>query len=209
MRWRLQRGSLHRDDRSSGCGVRIVAAYFLLSLGVCAALSLGACGYRVAGRASSLPPGLKVIAVEAFANKTNQYRIEQRLTEAVVHEFLARTKYRIVSTENSADAVLHGEILSLELTPVVFDTSPATNPNLNTTTNTARATTMLISVKLQVWLEDKETKKDLYRNMNFLFREPYEISTDVTSFFDEQGPALGRLGRDFAARLVADVLENF
>jgi hypothetical protein len=79
-----------------------------------------ACGYHVAGRASSLPPGLKVIAVEAFANKTTQYRIEQRLTEAVVHEFLARTKYRIVSTENSADAVLHGEVVSLELTPVVF-----------------------------------------------------------------------------------------
>jgi lipopolysaccharide assembly LptE-like protein len=200
---------LRRDGTSSGCGARTGAARLLLSLCVCGALSLGACGYRVAGRASSLPPGLKVIAVEAFVNKTKQYRIEQRLTEAVVHEFLARTKYRIVSTENSADAVLHGEIVSLDLTPVVFDTSPAPGPTLNTPTNTARATTMLISVRLQVWLEDKETKKDLYRNMNFLFREPYEISTDVTSFFDEQGPALGRLGRDFAARLVADVLENF
>lgn len=200
---------MRREGSSFGWRARTVAAHLLLSLCVCGAFSLSACGYHVAGRASSLPPGLKVIAVEAFANKTTQYRIEQRLTEAVVHEFLARTKYRIVSTENSADAVLHGEIVSLELTPVVFDTTPAPNPNLNTTTNTARATTMLISVRLQAWLEDKETKKDLYRNMNFLFREPYEISTDVPSFFDEQGPALGRMGRDFAARLVADVLENF
>ena len=200
---------MRREGASFGWRARAVAAHLLLSLCVCSALSLSACGYHVAGRASSLPPGLKVIAVEAFVNNTKQYRIEQRLTEAVVHEFLARTKYRIVSAENSADAVLHGEIVSLDLTPVVFDTSPAPSPTLNTPTNTARATTMLISVRLQVWLEDKETKKDLYRNMNFLFREPYEISTDVGSFFDEQGPALGRLGRDFAARLVADVLENF
>ena len=46
------------------------------------------------------------------------------MTEAVVHEFIARTKYRIVSTEDSADAVLHGEITSFEAIPAVFDTTP-------------------------------------------------------------------------------------
>ena len=132
------------------------------------------------------------------------------MTEAVVREFLARTKYRIVSTEDSADAVLRGEITSFEATPVVFDTTPTnstSNPNLNTTT--ARATTMLVSVHLKVRLEERETKKILYQNDNYLFREPYEISTDPSKFFDEQGPALDRMSRDFASRLVADILENF
>ena len=45
-----------------------------------------------------MPPGLKVIAVPALKNDTPRYRIEQRMTEAVVHEFIARTKYRIVSS---------------------------------------------------------------------------------------------------------------
>jgi hypothetical protein len=49
----------------------------------------------------------------------------------------------------------------------------------------------------------------LYKNDNYLFREPYEISTDPSKFFDEQGPALQRMSRDFASRLVSDVLENF
>ena len=53
------------------------------------------------------------------------------MTEAVVHEFLARTKYRIVSTEDSADAVLHGEITSFEATPAVFDTTPTPNSTAN------------------------------------------------------------------------------
>ena len=184
-----------------------------LFLSVFVAMLLSACGYHVGGAASQLPPGLKVIAVPALKNDTPRYRIEQGMTEAVVHEFIARTKYRIVSSADSADAVLQGEITSFEAIPVVFDTTPATTPNSTTVpavnTTTARATTMLVSVRMKVSLEERETKKVLYKNDNYLFREPYEISTDPSKFFDEQGPALERMSRDFASRLVSDVLENF
>jgi len=184
-----------------------------LYLSVFMAMLLSACGYHVGGTASQLPPGLKVIAVPALQNDTPRYRIEQGMTEAVVHEFIARTKYRIVSSADSADAVLHGEITSFEAIPVVFDTTPATTPNSTTVpavnTTTARATTMLVSVHMRVSLEERDTKKVLYKNDNYLFREPYEISTDPSRFFDEQGPALERMSRDFASRLVSDVLENF
>jgi hypothetical protein len=175
------------------------------------AICLFGCGYRVGGASSRLPPGIKVIAVTALENRTNQYRVEQIMTQAVVREFLERTNYRIVSTEESADAVLHGEITSVESSPVVFDTTPTQNaPSSPTaTTTTARATTMLVSVHLKVFLEERETRKMIYRNDNYLFRESYEISTDPTTFFDEQGPALDRMAKDFASRLVADVVENF
>ena len=178
---------------------------FPLCLCVSVAMLLSSCGYHVGGTGTRLPPGLKVIAVPAFENRTTRYRIEQRMTQAVVHEFLARTKYRIVATESSADAVLHGEITSFEAAPAVFDTT--SSPALNSTT--ARATTMLVTVHMVVRLEERETKKVLYQNDNYLFREPYEISTDPATFFDEQGPALERMSRDFASRLVADILENF
>jgi hypothetical protein len=185
----------------------------ILSLCLALALFLSACGYHVGGTASELPPGLKVIAVPALKNDTPRYRIEQRMTEAVVHEFIARTKYRIVSSEDSADAVLRGEITSFEAIPAVFDTTPTTTPNSTTVptvnTTTARATTMLISVHMKVSLEERETQKVLYKNDDYLFRQPYEISTDPAKFFDEQGPALERMSRDFASRLVSDVLENF
>jgi hypothetical protein len=188
---------------------QVSSLYFCISV----AVFLSACGYHVGGTASQLPPGLKVIAVPALKNDTPRYRIEQGMTEAVVHEFIARTKYRIVSSADSADAVLHGEITSFEAIPVVFDTTPATSPNSTTVptanTTSARATTMLVSVHLKVSLEERDTNKILYKNDNYLFREPYEISTDPSKFFDEQGPALERLSRDFASRLVSDVMENF
>lgn len=182
-----------------------------LCLCVSVAIFLSACGYRVGGVSSNLPPGIKVIAVPALENKTNRYRVDQLMTQALIREFLARTKYRIVSSEDSADAVLRGEITSLESVPVVFNTSAqsSTTTTSTATTSTAQATTMLVSVHMRVWLEERDTKKILYRNDNYLFREPYEISTNPSTFFDEQGPALDRMARDFASRLVSDVVENF
>ena len=158
---------------------------------------LSGCGYRVAGRTDPLPKSIHVIAVPALGNKTTSYRIEQRLTAATVHEFLAKTTYRVVSDPANGDAVLRGEVLSLEAVPLLFDTL------------TGRATTMLVSVKCEVTFEERETGKVLYHTDNFLFRNQYEISTDVKSFFEEQDPALDRLAQDFAARLVAAVTGNF
>ena len=175
---------------------RATAATFAAFAVLSVALLLAGCGYHVAGRATQIPAGVQTIAVPAFVNRTSDYRIEQRLTAAVVHEFLARTRYRIVARPESADAVLHGEVSSIESTVVVFDT------------NTGRATTVLVTVRLKVHLDDRSGRA-LYTNNNFLFREPYEISTDVPSFFQEEGPALDRMSRDFAMRLVSDILENF
>ena len=167
----------------------------------CALLLMSAiasgCGYRVAGRSNSLPKSIRVIAVPALENKTASYRIEQRLTAATVHEFLAKTSYRVVSNPANGDAVLRGKVLNVEAVPLLFDTA------------TGRATTMLVAVKCEVTLEERETGKILYHSDNFLFRDQYEISTDVKSFFEEQDPALDRLAQDFAERLVAAVTENY
>ncbi len=162
-----------------------------------AILCVSGCGYHVAGRANLLPATIKTIAVPAFDNHTATYRVEERLTNAVVHEFLARTSYRIVAKPNDADAVLHGEVDNIGNSAEVFD--PVTG----------RATTILVTVTMKVRLEDRATGNLLYHNDNFVFREPYEITGDVKSFFEEESPALDRLSRDFAQRLVSDVLEQF
>jgi outer membrane lipopolysaccharide assembly protein LptE/RlpB len=169
------------------------ALAFLLAAGC---LLVG-CGYHVAGRGAALPAEWKTLAVPALVNKTTRFQIEQQLTEALVRELLARTSYRIVPDPAQADAVLSGEVTSIESNAVLFDTA------------TGRATTMLVTVRLKVSLTDRAARKVHYRDDNFLFREQYEISTDVNSFFEEQQPALRRMARDFAARLVSALLENF
>jgi hypothetical protein len=155
------------------------------------------CGYHVAGRAANLPSDWKTIAVPAFTNDTTQYRIEQRFTQAVIREFISRTKYRVVQDTRSADAVLQGEVLSIETSPVLFNAT------------TGEVTTMLVTVHMKVQLTDNKTQKAVYRDDDMLFRDEYQISPDVKSFFEEEGPGLERMSHDFAGRLVANVVEGF
>jgi outer membrane lipopolysaccharide assembly protein LptE/RlpB len=168
-----------------------------------AVLCSAGCGYHVAGHNSALPKTIHVIAVPALENKTTSYRLEQELTAATVHEFLAKTSYRVVSNPEDGDAVLRGKIISLESVPLLFDTA------------TGRATTMLVTVKCEVTFTERATQKVLYHSDSFVFRNEYEISADTTdpaalkSFFEERDPALDRLAQDFAARLVAAVMENY
>ena len=161
-----------------------------------ASLSFG-CGYHVANRSDALPKNIHVIAVPAMENATTSYRIEQKLTSATVHEFLAVTPYKITPEPGSADAVLRGKVLTLEAVPLLFDT------------RSGAATTMLVTVRCEVTLTQTDTQKVLYHTDKFVFRSEYEISTDVKSFFEEQDPAIDRLAKDFAQRLVASVTENF
>lgn len=177
---------------------RICVGHRLLYCSVIfACLVLFGCGYHVAGHSNALPPTVHTIAVPALENKTTSYRLEQKLTAATVHEFLAKTNFRVVSTPEDGDAVLRGKVLSLEAVPLLFDTK------------TGRATTMLVTVKCEVTLTERATEKVLYHTDNFVFRNQYEISTDLKSFFEEHDPALDRLAQDFAARLVAAIIENY
>lgn len=165
--------------------------------------ALSGCGYHVAGQSSTLPKTIHVIAVPAMENKTSSYRIEQKLTAATIHEFLAKTKYHIVSDADAADAVLQGKVLSVEILPLLYNTTTQNG------TQTAQATAMLVTMKCDVTFTDRLTQKVLYHNDNFVFRNEYELSTDVRSFFQEGDPAVDRMAKDFASRLISAVTENY
>lgn len=169
----------------------------LAALALALALGAAGCGYHVVGRGAMLPKTWHTLAVPLFVNRTLHYQLGQRFTQAVVRELEARTAYRIVPDPRNADAVLHGELTSIDAVPVLFDST------------TGRATTMLVTVTAKVRLQDRKSKRVLFEDDNFVLRDEYELSTDPKTFFDEEDPALGRMAHDFASRLVADVLEGF
>jgi outer membrane lipopolysaccharide assembly protein LptE/RlpB len=162
-----------------------------------ASSSITGCGYHVAGRAGNLPAQWTTIAVPAFKNDTTRYRIEQRFTAAVIRQFVQRTKYRIVQDPANADAVLHGEVVSIETDPMLFNAT------------TGQVTMMLVTVHTKVQLISTKDEKSVYENNDMVYRDEYQISSDVQSFFEEQDPALERMSRDFASQLVSNVLETF
>jgi outer membrane lipopolysaccharide assembly protein LptE/RlpB len=182
-----------------------------LAIGVC--LGAVGCGYHVAGHGpDALPKTIHVIAVPTLENKTNTFKIEQRLTAATIHEFLAKTRYKIVSDPNGGDAVLTGKVLSLEILPILFQTPTAT-------TATEQATAMIVTMKCEVTLTERDSEKVLFHTDNFVFRNEYQLATvgqtpnesrgNVEEIFQESDPAFQRMAQDFASRLVAAVVENY
>jgi len=155
------------------------------------------CGYHTAGHVVQLSENIKTIAVPPFKNETSTYRIEQMLTASVVREFNTRTHYRILNhPSDGADATLMGTVLSTTASPLAYDTS------------SGRAASILVVVSIKVTLTDRNGKV-LYQNPAYLFREQYEVSQDLQSFFQEDSPAFCRLSEDFARTLVANILEGF
>jgi outer membrane lipopolysaccharide assembly protein LptE/RlpB len=156
-----------------------------------------ACGYHTAGHVVQVPESIQTIAIPAFKNDSNTDRIEQMLTAAVVREFTSRTRYKILhEASDDADATLLGTVLSTSAAPLAYDT------------NTGRAASVLVVVSISVTLTDRHGKV-LYQNPRYLFREQYELSQDLTTFFQEDSPALHRLSRDFGRTLVSNLLEGF
>jgi hypothetical protein len=170
---------------------------FVLTVAVLALLT-GGCGYRVAGRAASgLPPQVRIIAVPAFKNDTLQFKIEQKLTAAVIHEFLTRTSYRVQSNPEGSDAIVEGSVTSITSGTIVFDPQ------------SSRTTKVLITVGVRVGVLDTKTGKPIYAPVTLSFREPYEVSTDPSTYFAEDSPALDRLSQDVASSLVSTIIQNF
>jgi len=137
-----------------------------------------------------------VLAVPTFVNQTQTYRVEQILTRDVVREFIDRTHYRVVSDTGAADATLKATVLSAQTAPLTYDPQ------------TGRISSALVTVSVKVSLVERGGRV-LFENPNYTFREQYQVSREITSFFAEETPALQRMSRDFARTLVSDLLEAF
>ncbi len=112
------------------------------------------CGYHTGGHANTLPSDLRTLYVPAFENRTSTYKIEQRLTAAVVQELVTRTNYHLVNSETErADATLKGTILSTYTTPLTYDSK------------TGRAASVLVVVNMKVMLTDRDGQSSVSESL--------------------------------------------
>ena len=155
------------------------------------------CGYRFAATDTVLPKTVRTIAIPAFNNLTTRYKLSDQLPDLISREFITRTRYRVVSDPNTADAVLRGAIINYSFSPPIFDQA------------TGRAAFAELRVTLSVTLTERATGKVLFSRPNFDVRETYQISPRAPQYFEESDPALKRAGQQVARSIVSAVLENF
>ncbi len=166
-------------------------------------LPAAGCGYHAVGTSAAtgghIPAGVHTIAVPFFENKTQVAYLETRLTGQVARELALRTQLEIVQKKDAeADAVLKGTILTESVVPLTYTSSATT-----TTTSS-----YVVTVTAKVTLTD-HAGRVLFENDNYTFRQMYESTEQLSSFIEEDSPAMQRLAKDFAQSLVGDMLESF
>jgi outer membrane lipopolysaccharide assembly protein LptE/RlpB len=160
-------------------------------------LVLAGCGYHALGAATHLPPDVRTLSVPVFATRTEANGTETVMTGAVIREFAARTGLKVTpASDPAADAVLHGTILRQTVTPLTYNS------------NTQQSSSFVITIEVAVTLNARDGRV-LYKNDNYTYREQYQSTVDLPTFFQEDPAAVQRLSRNFARQLVADVVEGF
>ena len=156
---------------------------------------VAACGYQFRGKQNNLPSDVKSIAIPVFKNNTNEVRIEQIFTDAVIMQFNRSQMVRVVS-QNDADAVLTGTV-----TRVLVDDVALT---ANDTSRQRRIT---------VWVSAKLTRtrdgKVLWQNKNLWQNDTYSVSASPTVTETNKRVALAALAKVMAQTLHDSVFENF
>lgn len=169
----------------------------LSSIATCLSMMTG-CGYHTSGHMVRLPSDIHTIYVPMFQNMTQTFRVEQTLTAAVVQELRSRTEFHVVTTNESdtADATLKGVVNYTANSPLTYDSV------------TGRISSSVVTIGMKVSLVSKSGKV-LWDNPNYTYREQYQVSRDVASFFDESNPAFLRIANEFAKSLVSNIVEAY
>jgi hypothetical protein len=171
------------------------------ALAVGLALSASACGYALVGRGVNIDPTIKRIGVPLFKDATGRPGLEQKITQKVIEELLKRGHFDVVQESTGVDALVEGELLRYDVSPVGFSdrgTAGTTEANRYAVLVTARVKYSKVGVKEPVW-----------SNEGFAFRDEYDVPASAAGFFDQEGQAQDRLATAFARSLVAAMLEAF
>ncbi len=153
-----------------------------------------ACGYHLRG-VGTFPPSIKKIYIPVFKNLTSRYELDLKLTQAVINELTTRAKLELVGDAQEADAVLMGEIVSFQVTPLAFSGKDT-------------ADRYHITIVTKVVLRDQKRQQVAFSHPSFVYTEEYEVP-EGADFESMEAEALQRVAEKYARSLIAAMLEGF
>jgi len=167
-----------------------------ISLMLC--LGVTGCGYHLYPAGDKIDKDVKKVFVTVFTNNTPEANIETGFRNAFIDQFIKGRRFKIVNTEESADAVLKGDIKSLVVTPLAYrgDSNIALEKR--------------ITVTLSLTLEAKGLPTALWHEANFSQDGDYtwdgkNLSAGQTS----QKNALSKMANDVAERAYRMMIADF
>jgi len=147
--------------KKMNCKLFIKAAIICVSL----ALLFG-CGYSFAPQGKYIENRIQRVYVKSFDNKTAQAEIENYFRTAFINQFIQNSRFKIVNSEEGADAIVKGTILNLNTSPLSY--------MKNDLAAEERAT-----VTLEVTFRENESGKIIWSSKNMTGTVDYALSDDI------------------------------
>lgn len=168
-----------------------------------AAVTACACGYSLVGKGVIVDPSIRRIGVPLFKDDTGKPGLDQKITQKVIEELLKRGHFDVVQEATGVDALIEGEILNYNSTPIGFsDQGSAQNAN-------TQASRYAIVLTARVKYAKVGASEPIWENGAFSAHDEYDVGDTASTFFDREDQAIDRLSKSFAQSLVAAMLEAF
>ena len=164
---------------------------FLIAL----VLVVTGCGYAFAPHGDYIDSRIKNIYVEPFGNKTAQAEVENFMRTAFIDQILQNSRFKAVPNSELADAIISGNILSL-----------------NTVTLSYRKNILAAEERMTVLLEtsfrEKQNGKVIWASRQVIGTVDYKLS-DASNPLPFRKQALDKLSKDTAENAFNMMMSNF
>jgi len=171
-----------------GVGALLLVSLILITAG---------CGYRFSPGGEWIDKSLQTVFVDNIANTTNEPFIEIYLRNGLEDQFRKSSRFRLTNSKDTADLIMQGTILSLNVPPVAYNQYD-------------RATEGRAVMTINLFFEERAAGKRIWAVSNFSGNETYRIdqaNTGATSA--SKSTALQKLSNDMAEKAYRNLMAGF
>jgi hypothetical protein len=154
------------------------------------------CGYAFAPQGEHIDRRIKNVYVEPFGNKTAQAEVENFMRTAFINQINQNSRFKAVPNVEEADAIISGNVLSLNTLPISYRKS-------------ILAAEERMTVTLESSFREKDSGKTLWSSRRVSTTVDYELQDDINLLPATRKRALAKLSRDTAEKAFTLMMANF
>ena len=162
----------------------------------CLVATVIACGYAFSPQGEYIDKKIQKIYVAQFDNKTPYADVENYVRTAFIDQFIQTQRFKVVETEEAADAVVKGSVAAITTSPLSYRQS--------TIVAEERAT-----MTLELTFRDKESGKDIWKTQGLNGTVDYNVGGDVNTLPATRKTAFVKLAEDTAEKAFNQMMSGF
>jgi len=167
-----------------------------LALSLLMVVIVAGCGYRFSSGGENIDPGINLVFIDSFENKTPEAYVEIYFRNAFSDQFRRTSRFKLAESRETADAVLRGGVNGLSLTPLSYTRSDFA---------TEERATLTVAVIFQ-----NRNKEIIWRNDSLSGYQDYRVDPANASLTEQnRRGALQKLASDMAERAFRSLMSGF